>query len=243
MHQLPLPQRRTKRLFNGPSSADSGGQTLLGNSGSFGPLTDSQGFSCVSEHDVRPPVALLHKWHCPSHIGRFVVSVRINAVNRMIGAGRGADVFEKLLERRLPFGANRDAPSTVIRERLVVRVQASPLEVAPSGILFGVRAPMGQKALCPGVGSRFLLNAAAAFRMAATKRPRLRGRCSAAITLTEPEPTAVRINSGRVDNSQSSESLTNQSLASLSGLTFYCNTRRVSLSGPHIDWSQKWPAA
>lgn len=106
----------------------------------FGPIGNGPRLTFKGDEMIPASVAHLFMACRPSAIAGFVVTVVVDAVNRMLFARPQTDIRQKIRERCEPSGANTNASTTVVLEVLERWISASTLNVAPGGVLGGPSA-------------------------------------------------------------------------------------------------------
>ena len=106
---------------------------------------------------------------CPSAISRFVVSVRINAVNTVLRSGLTTHVFKKTFKRVSPSLTDAYSPASIVFVLFVVWVSASLQHRSPA-IVFGASPTFVGVAMCDHSCNRYLsAKAPATFGFSAAK--------------------------------------------------------------------------
>lgn len=100
------------------------------------PFGDSEGLSVVGESVTGPPIAALNFASRPSAVRRLVVSVVVDAIERMLPRWTWPHVAKEVLKSP-PSLADRDASPPVVRERAVKGVSAAPQHLRPRVVLSG----------------------------------------------------------------------------------------------------------
>lgn len=148
-------------------------------------------------------IALLLRLERPLAVFRRVISVRVNAINRVFWRWLKPHVGDKVGKRFSPTATDHHAPPTVARKTNIVRVIASLNHRLPVGM-----AGLERKAVCCANSSRGVsLTASTTRRVSPQQGVTTYGRCRSAVTTTLPHsPLALR---GQArDYKNPSESLT-----------------------------------
>lgn len=89
----------------------------------FGPFSDTSSLPAVCQRMISSLVSVLLLFCCPLYVARFVVSVVIDAFNRMLWARTQAHILKKEIERTIPLRVNRNTPPSIVlinRDRRIV---------------------------------------------------------------------------------------------------------------------------
>src|SRR5262249_22186308 len=105
--------RRGQRHFNGPAAAKAMADCICAHPESFCPLLDRQGLSMKCQHSARASIVVLLFGGTPFNISRRVMTVIVDAINRMLATWSGSDVSIESYKRLAPALTDRDAPASI----------------------------------------------------------------------------------------------------------------------------------
>lgn len=137
----------------------------------------------------------LHRFIGPATVLRFIVSVIVNAIQRVVTRWLRPHVGEESRRRTDPPVADRDASATVVGELGIVRIETPLLHSSP-GVIFGTSAP-GVPSLAVdqpsfAAGEKLTQQASATSRMAASDRIGAGNKLLAAVAPASP-PTPFSV--------------------------------------------------
>ena len=190
-------------------SIEPGIQRFRWHSELLGPLLDGQCFAVVGDAAVSPRVARLNIGRHPTTVARFIVTVVVNSVKRVVEAWPWADIFQKGHKGITPTLADFYAASAV---KVIARsggIGASLDHVRPNGILRRVGFTMMLFGLRP------VAEATASCRMPAPETFTHYRYRPPAIALTQPRGLVSRYLADVANNGQSAEPLARHVLYTL----------------------------
>lgn len=169
MSLLLFPCWGRERPFLAPSTIESVPERALVEPGAPAPLLHMQGLAARSQHAVVSFVRTLLQAGGPAGVLWGVISVYVDALKAVFGAGSAAHVHQKHVEL-FPRIANLNAPPTVPWVCSMGWLTASPVHVSPRCVLGATPA-----ARCFSMPPRWLAN------------PDLRVQASARLRISSPE--------------------------------------------------------
>ena len=121
-------------LFGPSESIDSASNRSALNSGLLRPLNERLGFASYGDEPVSSCVARLLEPQSPPAICRFIISIVIDSVKRVIFARALSHVCVKGVKRLLPRIANLYSATSPVIEISVITIATSLLHVLPSAV-------------------------------------------------------------------------------------------------------------
>lgn len=118
------------------------------NASGFGPLSHGLGFSIVSKKPARASVPGLIGFCSPSAIGRLVISIVIDALNRMLWGWTKPHVLKKVFKMSPPI-ANFNTATPIVLETGISIASTSCVKEAPDPVLCGSGQSVRNRSLSP----------------------------------------------------------------------------------------------
>ena len=143
-----LSHRASQDVANGPSILNPVPQCSELDSSSQRPVCQAEGFSIMRQQNVAPLISSLFATRCPSAISGFVISIIVDAVNRMLEARSWTHIGYEILERIFPSGTHSDSTAAVSGEVERIRIKAPSLHQAPNAVFRSFRSTMCALAVC-----------------------------------------------------------------------------------------------
>lgn len=127
--------RRLKGFFYAPASSKSLVDRRFREAKPLAPLHDNHRFSFESYSSCFPGVADLGFLCRPPNIIRFIVSIVVYSIERMLWRGRSAYIFKKCRKTFSPTVAHFDSASAVVAKKFGSCVMASRFYMTPGSVL------------------------------------------------------------------------------------------------------------
>lgn len=129
---------RSERFMNGPSTVVDAHLNRCPLNAGFGrPISNSHRSAVKGERPVEARIAHLYRNRLPFDIFRLVVTIVVDAANRVLGGRCASNVFKKCFKRFSPPLTNRDAPPTVTHVAARTFHCASGNYSCPRPVFFG----------------------------------------------------------------------------------------------------------
>lgn len=183
----PSVKRRGYSLRLAPSVMQASPYGFCGNSSALAPFRDGEGVAAVRDTPNVAFVASLSGSRCPTAILWAIVSVIIDTLKRMLGAGPLSHISKEIV-KGLPSRAHTNAPRAVIRVRAICRILAPRLHRRPY-VMGGV-----VRHTVPSDGSTDIGAPLASATTDVTAPERCSGGVPDPATLTSAPPTGLAVN-------------------------------------------------
>jgi hypothetical protein len=127
---VPSPEWNRQSFFNGLPSFQSGEYGVCGEPEDLGPFGETESSSLERKESVPSRVPLLFSICRPTAVVRFVISIVVNAVERVVGRWAKTHIGEECFEDSPSF-ADFNSSASVFREARMVSSEASFSHVYP----------------------------------------------------------------------------------------------------------------
>lgn len=174
--------RRGQCLFNRPSALDSILNQRMVHIQGTRPLVQRHSFSIIFEVAIFPCVRGLLKWCRPATIAPFIVSIIVDAIQRMLRRWSWSHITVERLKRRRPLFGHSDSSATISWPRFVAWYETAAFGVTPCLIGWALGHAMG----AVHRAHEFTSQTATAFGAALCEARTNDGFLCATVTLAEP---------------------------------------------------------